>query len=105
MFSAPTSKDLPLVIVAVLAGAVLIVAAIVQLQRDRAMRSSEELRNRRRNYFPLALVLGIALLTNLAGIVIEHAEIDDVGGDILTSSLMAIGIAAQLYRLRTSTAR
>jgi hypothetical protein len=46
------------------------------------------------------VIAGIALLTNLSAIVIERAEIDDVGGDILTSSLMVIGIAIQLYRLR-----
>jgi hypothetical protein len=136
-----------------LLGVVLIVAAIAQLRRDRATRSAEDLRNRRRNYFPFALVLGIsvflipdvvdetipshhidefidytlggvaliwlfwpglrfrpslvwpviavlALLTNLLGILIEHNEIDDVGGDILTASAMVIGIGIQLYRLR-----
>ena len=155
VFSGPTSTDLPYVIAASLIGVVLILAAIVQLRADRANRSPEELRNRRRNYFPIALVLGIAvflipdvvdetipshhideyvdytlgvlaaiwlfwpglrfrpinlwpviagiaLVTNLSAIVIEHAELDDVGGDILTSSLMVIGIAIQLYRLRTS---
>ena len=153
MFSAPTSIDLPYVIAASLLGIVLIAAAIVQLRTDRATRSRDELRNRRRNYFPLALVLGIAiflipdvvdetipshhidefidyalgaialiwlfwpglrfraatvwpviagfaLFSNLLGVLIEHAEPDDVGGDILTSSLMIVGIALQLYRLR-----
>jgi hypothetical protein len=153
LFSAPTSKDLPYVIAASLIGVVLIVVAIAQLRRDRATRSADDLRNRRRNYFPFALVLGIAiflipdvvdetipshhidefidytlgglaliwlfwpglrfrrvlvwpviaglaLATNLLGILIEHAEIDDVGGDILTASAMVIGIAIQLYRLR-----
>lgn len=156
MFSGPTSKDLPYVIAAALIGAVLIGAAMVQLRADKANRSPEELRNRRRNYFPVALVLGIAvflipdvvdetipshhideyidytlgavaaiwlfwpglrfrpinfwpviagiaLITNLSAIVIERAEIDDVGGDILTSSLMVIGIAIQLYRLRRTS--
>jgi hypothetical protein len=155
LFSAPTSKDLPYVIAASLIGVVLIVAAIAQLRRDRATRSADDLRNRRRNYFPFALVLGIAvflipdvvdetipshhidefvdyalgtvalfwlfwpglrfrpilvwpviagvaLLTNLLGIIIEYKEIDDVGGDILTASAMVIGIAIQLYRLRRS---
>jgi hypothetical protein len=153
LFSGPTSKDLPYVIAASLLGVVLIVAAIAQLRRDRATRSAEDLRNRRRNYFPFALVLGIAiflipdvvdetipshhidefidytlgavalvwlfwpglrfrpvlvwpviavlaLLTNLLGILIEHNETDDVGGDILTASAMVIGIGIQLYRLR-----
>jgi hypothetical protein len=156
VFSGPTSTDLPYVIAAALIGAVLIGAAIVQLRADKAHRSSEELRNRRRNYFPVALVLGIAvflipdvvdetipshhideyidytlgavaaiwlfwpglrfrpinfwpviagiaLITNLSAIVIERAEIDDVGGDILTSSLMVIGIAVQVYRLRRTS--
>jgi len=147
--------DLPYVIAASLIGVVLIVAAIAQQRRDRATRSADELRNRRRNYFPFALVLGIAiflsqdvvaetipshhidefidytlgavalfwlfwpglrfrpilvwpviagvaLLTNLLGIIIEYKEIDDVGGDILTASAMVIGIAIQLYRLRRS---
>jgi len=156
VFSGPTSTDLPYVIAAALIGAVLIGAAIVQLRADKAHRSSEELRNRRRNYFPVALVLGIAvflipdvvdetipshhideyidytlgavaaiwlfwpglrfrpinfwpviagiaLITNLSAIVIERAEIDDVGGDILTSSLMVLGIAVQVYRLRRTS--
>jgi hypothetical protein len=153
MFSAPTSADLPYVVAASLLGIVLIAAAIIQLRTDRATRSQNELRDRRRNYFPLALVLGIAvflipdvidetipthhidefidyalgavalvwlfwpglrfrpviiwpvigglaLFSNLLGVLIEHAEPDDVGGDILTSSLMIVGIAFQLYRLR-----
>ena len=153
MFSAPTSTDLPYVVAASLLGIVLIASAIVQLRTDRAARSSDDLRNRRRNYFPLALVLGIAvflipdvvdetipshhidefidytlgavaliwlfwpglrfraatiwpviaglaLFSNLLGLLIEHAEPDDVGGDILTSSLMIVGIALHLYRLR-----
>ena len=153
MFSAPTSTDLPYVIAGSLLGIVLTAAAIVQLRTDRATRSRDDLRNRRRNYFPLALVLGIAiflipdvvdetipshhidefidyalgaialiwlfwpglrfraatvwpviagfaLFSNLLGVLIEHAEPDDVGGDILTSSLMIVGIALQLYRLR-----
>jgi len=153
IFSGPTKTDLPYVIGASALGVVLIAAAIVQLRADRATRSPHELSNRRRNYFPLALVLGIAvflipdavdeaiashhidefidyglgavaliwlfwpglrfrpitvwpliagfaLLSNLLGILIEHAELDDVGGDILTSSLMIVGIAIHLYRLR-----
>jgi hypothetical protein len=153
MFSGPTKTDLPYVIGASLLGVVLIAAAIVQLRADRASRSPDELSNRRRNYFPLALVLGIAvflipdavdetipshhidefidyalgavaliwlfwpglrfravtlwlvvaglaLFSNMLGILIEHAELDDVGGDILTSSLMIVGIAFHLYRLR-----
>ena len=153
MFSGPTSKDLPYVIAASLIGVVLIVAAVAQLRKDKATRSAEDLRNRRRNYFPFALVLGIAvflipdvvdetipshhidefidyalgaaaliwlfwpglrfrpglvwpviavlaLLTNLLGILIEHNEIDDVGGDVLTASAMVISIGIQLYRLR-----
>lgn len=153
MFSAPNSTDWPYVVGAYVLGIVLIVASIVQLRRDRASRSAEELHHRRVNYFPLALVIGIAvflipdvvdetipshhidefidyslgalaliwlfwpglrfraitvwpviaglaLMSNLLGVLIEHAEPDDVGGDILTSSLMIIGIAFHLYRLR-----
>ena len=153
MFSAPTSADLSYVVAASLLGIVLIAAAIIQLRTDRATRSQNELRDRRRNYFPLALVLGIAvflipdvidetipthhidefidytlgalalvwlfwpglrfrpvtvwpviaglaLFSNLLGVVIEHAELDDVGGDLLTSGLMIVGIAIHLYRLR-----
>lgn len=152
-FSLPKPNEVPYDIAAVLVGAALIIAVIVQFRRDRATRSPDELRNRRRNYFPLALVLGIAvflipdvvaetipshhideyidytlgaaaliwlfwpglrfrpigiwpaiaglaLATNVLGIIIEHAEPDDVGGDILTTTLMVIGIAVQLYRLR-----
>jgi hypothetical protein len=153
VFSPPTSTDLPYVVAASLLGIVLIAGAIVELRTDRASRSRDDLRNRRRNYFPLALVLGIAvflipdvvdetipshhidefidyglgavaliwlfwpglrfravtiwpviaglaLFSNLLGILIEHAELDDVGGDILTSSLMIAGIAFHLHRLR-----
>jgi hypothetical protein len=153
----PTSIDLPYVVAASLMGIVLIAGAIRQLQKDRAHRSPDELRNRRRNYFLLALVLGIAvflipdvvdetvpshhidefidytlgtvalvwlfwpglrfrpvpiwpvvaglaLLTNLVGILIEYTEPDDVGGDILTASLMALGILIHLVRLRRSPA-
>ena len=46
------------------------------------------------------MIAGVALLTNLLGILIEYAEPDDVGGDILTASLMVLTIAIQLYRLR-----
>jgi hypothetical protein len=153
MISAPTPLDFPWDIAAVLIGIVLIVVAILQWRRDRATRSPEDLLNRRRNYFPLALVLGIAvflipdvvvetvpshhideyvdytlgavamvwllwpglrfrpiaiwpviaglaLATNLVGILIEHNEPDDVGGDYLTFSLMALGIVIHLFRLR-----
>ncbi len=51
------------------------------------------------------IIAGLALLTNLLGILIEHAEPDDVGGDLLTSSLMVLGIAIHLYRLRRSPGR
>ena len=61
MFSGPTKTDRPYVIGASVLGAALIAAAIVQLRADRANRSPDELSNRRRNYFPLALVLGIAV--------------------------------------------
>ena len=158
MFSAPGPIDLPYDIAASLLGILLIVMAIVQWRKDRKTRSPEELINRRRNYFPLALVLGIAiflipdvvvetvpshhideyvdytlgtialiwvfwpglrfrpmgiwpfiaglaLVTNLVGILIEHAEPDDVGGDYLTFSLMAVGIAIHLYRLRPGASR
>jgi hypothetical protein len=158
VFSAPTAIDLPFVVGASLLGIVLIAAAIGQLRKDRATRSPDELRNRRRNYFPLAVVLGIAvflipdvvdetlpshhidefidytlgaialvwlfwpglrfrtipiwpviaglaLLSNLLGIVIEYAEPDDVGGDILTASLMVLAIVIHLYRLRRAPAR
>jgi hypothetical protein len=156
-FSAPKPNEVPYDVAAVLVGGVLIIATIVQFRKDRVTRSPDELRNRRRNYFPLALVLGIAvflipdvvvetipshhideyvdytlgafalvwvfwpglrfrpiyiwpaiaglaLATNVLGIVIEHAEPDDVGGDILTTTLMVIGIAIQLYRLRRTPA-
>lgn len=46
------------------------------------------------------VIAGLALFSNLLGVVIEHTEPDDVGGDILTSSLMIVGIAVHLYRLR-----
>lgn len=158
MFSSPTSIDLPYDIAASLVGIVLVVVAIAQWRKDRTTRSPEDLLNRRRNYFPLALVLGIALflipdvvvetvpshhideyvdytlgaialawlfwpglrfrpigiwpiiaglalVTNLVGILIEHAEPDDVGGDYLTFSLMAVGIAIHLYRLRRGASR
>ncbi|HEX3508697.1 MAG TPA: hypothetical protein VHW94_09930, partial [Candidatus Dormibacteraeota bacterium] len=61
MFSAPTANDLPYVVWASLLGIVLIAAAIAQLRSDRATRSSDEMNKRRRNYFPLAMVLGIAI--------------------------------------------
>jgi hypothetical protein len=158
MLSAPTPIDFPYDIAAVLIGIVLIVVAIFQFRKDRATRSPEDLLNRRRNYFPLALVLGIAvflipdvvvetvpshhideyvdyalgavalvwlmwpglrfrpiaiwpviaglaLLTNLTGILIEHNEPDDVGGDYLTFSLMAIGIVFHILRLRRGASR
>ena len=144
---------MPYDIAASLLGILLIVMAIAQWRTDRKTRSPAELINRRRNYFPLALVVGIAvflipdvvvetvpshhideyvdytlgaialtwlfwpglrlrpigiwpiiaglaLATNLVGILIEHTEPDDVGGDYLTFSLMAVGIAIHLYRLR-----
>ena len=153
MFSAPTAFDLPYVIGASVLGIALIVAAVLQVRGDRTTRSAEELRNRRTNYFPLAVVLGIAvflipdvvdetvpthhidefidyslgvislvwlfwpglrfraipvwwviaglaLASNLLGILIEYTEPDDVGGDILTASLMIVAIVIQLYRLR-----
>jgi len=149
---------LPYDIAASLLGILLIVLAIAQLRSDRKIRSPDELINRRRNYFPLALVVGIAvflipdvvaetvpshhideyvdytlgavaltwlfwpglrfrpigiwpiiaglaLVTNLVGILIEHTEPDDVGGDYLTFSLMAVGIAIHLYRLRRGASR
>jgi hypothetical protein len=158
VFSLPTTHDIAYVVGASLVGIALIAAAIVQLRRDRMTRSPDDLRNRRRNYFPLAMVLGIAiflipdvvdetvpshhidefidytlgavafvwlfwprlrfygtsiwpviagvaLLTNLLGILIEYKEPDDVGGDILTASLMVLTIAVQLYRLRPGPAR
>lgn len=49
------------------------------------------------------VIAGLALMTNLLGVLIEHAGIDDVGGDILTSSAMVLGIAIQIYHLRRST--
>jgi Flp pilus assembly protein protease CpaA len=65
VYSLPTSADVPYVIAASLIGAVLIVAAIIQLRADKSHRSPQELRKRRRNYFPIALVLGIfAFLCN-----------------------------------------
>lgn len=158
MFSAPGPIDLPYDIAAFLLGILLIGIAIVQWRKDRRARSPDELINRRRNYFPLALVVGIAvflipdvvvetlpshhideyvdyalgaaaltwlfwpglrfrsigvwpiiaglaLVTNLVGILIEHGEPDDVGGDYLTFSLMAVGIAIHLYRLRQGASR
>jgi hypothetical protein len=153
VFSAPTANDLPYVVGASLLGIVLIAAAIAQLRSDRATRSSDEMNKRRRNYFPLAMVLGIAiflipdvvdetvpshhvdefidytlgavalvwlfwpglrfrsvsiwpwlaglaLISNVIGILIEYMEPDDVGGDILTTSMMVLTIAIHLYRLR-----
>jgi hypothetical protein len=158
LFSAPRSIDLPYDIAAFLIGIVLVVLAIAQWRKDRATRSQEELLNRGRNYFPLALVLGIAvflipdvvvetapshlideyvdytlgavaliwllwpglrfrpisiwpligglaLVTNLVGILIQHGEPDDVGGDYLTFSLMALGIAIHIFRLRRVASR
>src|ERR1700737_3019388 len=61
MISAPTPLDFTWDIAAVLIGIVLIVVEILQWRKDRATRSPEDLLNRRRNYFPLALVLGIAV--------------------------------------------
>ena len=157
MFSAPTATDLPYVVGASLLGIVLIAAAIAQLRSDRATRAPDELRNRRRNYFPLAMVLGIAvflipdvvdetvashhidefidytlgavalawlfwpglrfrrvsiwpviaglaLMSNVLGILIEYTEPDDVGGDILTTSLMVLTFCIHLYRLRRTPA-
>ena len=153
MFSPPTAKDLSYVIGASLFGIVLIAAAIAQLRSDRANRSVEEMGNRRRNYFPLAVVLGIAvflipdvvdetvpshhidefidytlgaialvwlfwpglrfrrltiwpviaglaLASNILGVLIEYTEPDDVGGDLLTTTLMVLTIAFHVYRLR-----
>jgi hypothetical protein len=157
VFSPPTANDLPYVIGASLFGIVLIAAAIAQLRSDRANRSPDELANRRRNYFPLAMVLGIAvflipdvvdetvpshhidefvdytlgavalawlfspgvrfrrisiwpaiaglaLMSNILGILIEYTEPDDVGGDILTTTLMVLTIAFHAYRLRRAPA-
>ena len=79
MFSAPTSTDLPYVVAASLLGIVLIAAAIVQLRTDRATRSPDDLRYRRRNYFPLALVLGIAvfLIPDVVDEIIPTHHIDE----------------------------
>jgi hypothetical protein len=157
VFTPPNSVDLPYAAAASLIGIVLIALAIAQLRKDKATGSEDELRDRRRNYFPLALVLGIAvflipdvvdetvpshhidevidyflgaiallwlfwpglrfrpipiwpviaglaLLSNVLGILIEYAEPDDVGGDVLTASLMVLGIAIQVYRLRRTPA-
>ena len=153
MFSLPTATDLPYVIAASFLGIVLVVFALLQLRHDLDTRSPRELRFRRQNYLPLALVLaiavflipdlvdetiwthhidefidyalgafaliwlfwpnlrfhplpvwvviaGLALTTNLLAILVEHQELDDVGGDILTSCAMALGIIIQLYRTR-----
>ncbi len=153
LFSLPDRIELPYDIAALLIGVVLVAVAIAQWRIDRTTRSVTDLLNRRRNYFPLALVLGIAvslvpdavvetvpshhideyvdytlgavalvwllwpglrfrptsiwplvaglaLVTNLVGILIEHGDADDVGGDYLTFSLMAAGIAIQIFRLR-----
>ena len=55
---------------------------------------------------PVWLVIaGLALASNLLGILIEFNERDDVGGDILTASLMIVAIAIQLYRLRRARLR
>ena len=51
------------------------------------------------------VVAGLALASNLLGILIEYTEPDDVGGDILTASLMIVAIAIQLYRLRRTRLR
>jgi hypothetical protein len=51
--------------------------------------------------FPFWIIIAsLALITNLSAILVEHAELDDVGGDILTSSAMILGIIIHLYRLR-----
>jgi hypothetical protein len=158
LFSLPKPIEWPYDIAALLIGMVLVAVAIAQWRRDRTTRSPGELLNRRRNYFPLALVLGIAvflipdvvvetvpshhideyvdytlgaialvwllwpglrfrpisiwpligglaLVTNLVGILIEHGEPDDVGGDYLTFSLMAVGIAIHIFRLRRGSSR
>lgn len=152
-FSLPEPVERPYDVAALLIGMVLVAAAIAQWRRDRSTRSPLDLLNRRRNYFPLALVLGtaislipdvvvetvpshhideyvdymlgavafvwlfwpalrfrpiaiwpliggLALVSNLVGILIEHGEPDDVGGDYLTFSLLAVGIAIQIVRLR-----
>ena len=157
MFTPPNSVDLPYAAAASLIGILLIALAIAQLRKDKATRSADELRNRRRNYFPLALVLGIAiflipdvvdetvpshhidefidytlgaialawlfwpglrfrrlsiwpvvaglaLVSNILGILIEYTEPDDVGGDILTTTLMVLTIAFHAYRLRRAPA-
>jgi hypothetical protein len=39
-------------------------------------------------------------MSNVIGILIEYMEPDDVGGDILTTSMMVLTIAIHLYRLR-----
>ena len=125
MFSAPTSTDLPYVVAASLLGIVLIALAIVQLRTDRATRSPDALRHRRRNYFPLALLhwpgcsgLACAFAPPPSGRSLLAWRFRAIcwglssntlnptmsGGDILTSSLMIIGIAIQLYRLRRPAA-
>ena len=155
MFSLPAPIERPYDIGALLIGVVLVAVAIAQWRRDQTTRSPMDLLHRRRNYFPLALVLGIAvslipdvvvetvpshhideyvtymlgavalvwllwpglrfrpisiwpligavaLVTNLVGILIERGEPDDVGGDYLTVSLLAAGMAIQMFRLRRS---
>ena len=79
MFSPPTANDLPYVIGASLFGIVLIAAAIAQLRNDRENRSPGELANRRRNYFPLAMVLGIAvfLIPDLVDETVPSHHIDE----------------------------
>src|SRR5437879_13299904 len=48
------------------------------------------------------VIAGLALFSNLLGVVIEHAELADVGGDLLTSGLMLVCIASHTYRLPDS---
>jgi hypothetical protein len=46
------------------------------------------------------VIAGLALMSNILGILIEYTEPDDVGGDILTTTLMVLTIAFHAYRLR-----
>jgi hypothetical protein len=60
------------------------------------------LRFRRLSIWPV--IAGLALMSNILGILIEYAEPDDVGGDILTTTLMVLAIAFHAYRLRRTPA-
>lgn len=50
------------------------------------------------------VIAGLALMSNILGILIEYADPDDVGGDILTTTVMVLTIAFHADRLRRAAA-